>query len=1019
MKDHFRYKITDRLGEIFTQPLGANEFSIEWSRDADAGKRIYTEEFGGEIMFKDEAYQRMLRIERSMYRCENQIVTIDRKCVDENGVETYKIWFNGIISLNSGEWDLDKCTVKLKFEQNKIERCFEDNKAKTFDFFQHGLARYNVKTYDDYNLVFESLECNRFTPITQPSPTSPNFCGTGTPEAGNWVKVNERSGSSPLGSSQFTRWMRKVYTRSCTAPAPSDTAILIQDTCLGSFGNRKYADKVNTFNCRYTYFEAGDEIGSIYNCEVVGETSDLTNIPNGVKLNEAIVAIVLEYCPTITVKSDFFQINPENANTINYVTNTLSKVNNIMMFQKSDVKRPNAVNRATKLEWTFEKLMESLKFMFNVDWRIENGKFVIEHVSFYTKEMGIDATDKKYEKFLKGKRKYTYKNDEIPEREEWIYKEASYGDFVGRPILYSDCQTAGSKKIVKSYALTDVTTDLEFILQNPDSESEYVEDAGVVFLATRQNQIGEYYVLQEAGILDAGKLNNTLSNALLQRDYQKYDRPLQRGNMNGVNTEFYSVIPTKQGEAFMIPLDCNTEFDPDDIVRTHLGYGTVDKAVFNFKSCMLELTLLYNAFEDLEQNTAPIAQSKVLTMIKNNTLQINVKDSATDEDINKLTTHIVNPPLNGTATVLDNGDILFTPNLDYTGNVGFTYYLLDEWGVKSNNALITITIKEPNQPPTANDDFYIGKKNTLLVVNNINGVLANDTDDTGSLTVSNFDSTTANGGDVSMNTNGSFTYMPPVDFEGVDTFNYTARDQDFLTDAAVVHITVKDDNKPIARPDSYTTRRNFALNVTGTTILPKLTSNDYTLSGNNQNFTTTPEVKATTQGGSVTINGDGTFTFTPASNFIGIDSFDYTVLNAFGSDVGTVLINIIEPIYVRLVKENNKFKAIPIICDGFQSIGGSETTEDIVLYFYENSQGTIPKNVTGLNLKALVNEGTKPYNSNNYTYQSFTTNILTGTKTIIRPDQITQSVYYNCLGVTTGGVTKTFNLLANAMYIII
>lgn len=1019
MQDHFRYKITDRLGEIFTQPLGANDFSIEWSKDTDAGKRVYAEEFGGEITFKDEAFQRLLRIEKSVYRCEYQNITIDRKCIDENGVETYKSWFNGVISLNSGEWDLDKCTVRIKFEQNKIEKCFEDNKSKTFDFFQAGIPRQNVDTQDNYNVEYEEIEC-----VQNEAPngaiTGSIFCATGTPEEGNWTMFYQRIANSELGTRIETKWIRKIYTRSCTDPSPSETAILIQDNCFGSSGNRKYADLVTTFNCKSTLFDTQIEQGSEYTCEVLGtEHNDIKTIPNGITLNEAIQAIVFEYCPDITVKSDFLQINPENPNTINYVTNTTTKVDKIMLFQKSDVKRPNALNRATKLEWTFEKLMEALKFMFNIEWRIENDQFVIEHVSFFTKKMGIDATDNKYEKYLKGKRKYTYKNEDIPEREEWIFKEASNSDFVGRPILYNDCQTEGSKKITKSYALQDVTTDVEFVLQNPDSESEYVEDAGIVFIATKLNGAGKYYILQEAGILDGSKLNNTLSNALLQRDYHKYERPLPRGIMNGEQTSFYSVKNTKQGEAFSIPLDCKTNFDPDDIVKTHLGYGEVDKAVFNFKSCMLELTLLYNAFEDLEQNTAPIAQSKVLTIIKNNSIQIDVKDNATDEDINKLTTHIVNNPSNGTVTVLGNGDILFEPNLDYIGNVAFTYYLLDEWGVKSNNALITITVKEPDQPPVANDDFYIGAKDVILNINETNGVLANDTTDAGVLTVSNYDSTTANGGDVSMNTNGSFTYTPPAGFEGTDTFNYTAINENLLTDAAVVSITVLDQDKPITRPDNYITRRNFALSA-GTGILPKLTANDYTLSGNNENFTTDPETKATTQGGSVTINNDGTFTYTPAFNFIGIDSFEYTAINAYGTATGTATVNVIEPIYIRLVKENKKFKSIPIYCgDNFPTIGGSETTEDIALYFYENSQGLILKDVTGLNLRALVNEGTKPYDSNDYIYQSFITDVLTGTKTIIRADQITQSTYNNCNREITGGVTKTFNLLDSAAYIII
>lgn len=1019
MQDHFRYKITDRLGEIFTQPLGANDFTIEWSKDTDAGKRVYTEEFGGEIMFKGEAFQRLLRTEKSIYRCENQNVTIDRKCIDENGVETYKNWFNGVISLNSGEWDLDKCTVKIKFEQNKIEKCFEDNKSKTFDFFKAGLSRYNVDTQDNYNVEFEELICTRNTPPNG-TPSGTLFCGTGTPEAGNWTETYRRVSINDLGTFEEVRWSRKVYTRSCIDVAPSETAILIQDNCLGIFGNRKYADLVTTFNCKYIPFNTEIEQGYLYTCEVVGsELSDIKTIPNGVFLNDAIQAIVLEYCPEITVKSDFLQINPENPSSINYVTNTTTKVDKIMLFQKSDVKRPNALNKATKLEWTFEKLMEALKFMFNLDWRIENDQFVIEHVSFFNKKFGIDATEKKYEKFLKGKRKYTYKNEDIPEREEWIFKEASYGDFVGRPILYNYCQTEGSKKIIKSYALQDVTTDVEFVLQNPDSESEYVEDAGIVFIATKLNGAGKYYILQEAGILDGSKLNNTLSNAILQRDYQKYERPLPRGIMNGIQTNFYSVKNTKQGEVFTIPLDCKTNFDPDDLIKTHLGYGEVDKAVFNFKTCMLELTLLYNSFEDLEENTAPVATNKVLSMIKNNTLEINVRANGTDENLDRTTTHLLNQPSNGTAQVLSNGNILFTPNNDYVGNVAFTYYLVDEWSVKSNNALITITIKEPNQPPVANDDFYIGKKDNILTVNATNGVLANDTDDTGNLTVSNYDSTTANGGIVVMNPNGSFTYTPPVNFEGIDTFNYTALDEQLLTGSAVVHITVIDQNKPITRPDNYVTRKNFALTATGTQTLPKLTANDYTLSGNNQNFTTNPETKTTTQGGSVTINNDGTFTYTPAFNFTGVDSFDYTAINAYGSATGIATINVIEPIYIKLVKENSKFVSNPIICDGFPSVGGGETKEDIVLYFYQNSQGTIPKDVTGLNLKARINEGTKLYNNSNYTYQEFSTNVLNGTKAIIRPEQITNSNYYNCSGITTGGVTKTFNLLSSPMYVII
>src|SRR5690606_27786527 len=133
------------------------------------------------------------------------------------------------------------------------------------------------------------------------------------------------------------------------------------------------------------------------------------------------------------IKSDFFQINPENPSTVNYVTNAPSKVMNVMVFQKSDIKRPGAGASASRAEWTWEKLMQTLKFMFNVEWRIVGNQFVVEHVSWFGKNIGFDLTLSKYKKYLVGSRRYTYKNEDIPRQERWLWKEQTYGgDFPGQ-----------------------------------------------------------------------------------------------------------------------------------------------------------------------------------------------------------------------------------------------------------------------------------------------------------------------------------------------------------------------------------------------------------------------------------------------------------------------------------------------------------------------------------------------------------------------------------------------------------
>src|SRR5260370_19837499 len=49
---------------------------------------------------------------------------------------------------------------------------------------------------------------------------------------------------------------------------------------------------------------------------------------------------------------------------------------------------------------------------------------------------------------------------------------------------------------------------------------------------------------------------------------------------------------------------------------------------------------------------------------------------------------------------------------------------------------------------------------------------------------------------------------------------------------------------------------------------------------------------ASTQGGTVTVNADGSFTYNPPANFTGADTFTYTLQNVTGTSVGTVTINV-------------------------------------------------------------------------------------------------------------------------------
>ncbi len=95
------------------------------------------------------------------------------------------------------------------------------------------------------------------------------------------------------------------------------------------------------------------------------------------------------------------------------------------------------------------------------------------------------------------------------------------------------------------------------------------------------------------------------------------------------------------------------------------------------------------------------------------------------------------------------------------------------------------------------------------------------------------------------------------------------------------------DSAPVANPDSYSTLMDTVLTVPAAT---GVLSND---TGPGLVVTTQTNA-ATTQGGTVTVNADGSFTYTPATGFVSppSDTFDYTITNAAGTATATVTISV-------------------------------------------------------------------------------------------------------------------------------
>lgn len=284
-----------------------------------------------------------------------------------------------------------------------------------------------------------------------------------------------------------------------------------------------------------------------------------------------------------------------------------------------------------------------------------------------------------------------------------------------------------------------------------------------------------------------------------------------------------------------------------------------------------------------EVNDGPVANDDSYAGNEDAPVTGNVLDNDADEDGDTLSAvaGIVTTAQGGTVTLNADGTFSYAGAVNFNGADGFDYTTIDGNGGLAT-AHVDLAIAAVNDGPVAQDDAFEGNEDTVITGN----VLANDTDVDGdalSVTAANF--TTANGGTVTLNANGTFSYSGAANFNGGDSFNYTARDTSGATSTATVLLSISAVNDaPVANNDVFNGLRNGS--VTGNVL-----GNDTDIDGDT--LSAQAGTYATQQGGTVVLNTDGSFTYTPADNFYGADSFDYTTLDSQGgSDTATMAFSI-------------------------------------------------------------------------------------------------------------------------------
>ncbi|NTS75633.1 tandem-95 repeat protein [Catenovulum sp. SM1970] len=295
-------------------------------------------------------------------------------------------------------------------------------------------------------------------------------------------------------------------------------------------------------------------------------------------------------------------------------------------------------------------------------------------------------------------------------------------------------------------------------------------------------------------------------------------------------------------------------------------------------------------------NDDPVANNDAVTTDEDTAIDINASTLLSndfDSEDDTLTVTGVSNPSNGTV-VLNNGVVTFTPAENFNGVASFDYSISDGNG-GVNTATVTVNVTAVNDKPDAVDDTITVNEGASVSGN----ILSNDSDlenDALSITqINGSDITFTNnsysfnvtGGTVTLQSNGDYTFAhdgsePPL----VDaSFTYTVSDGNGGVDTATVTLDVavlNDD--PVANNDSVTTDEDTAIDINVSTLL----SNDTDTDGG----TLTVTGVSSPSNGTVVLN-NGVVTFTPAENFNGVASFDYSVSDGNGGvDTATVTVNV-------------------------------------------------------------------------------------------------------------------------------
>ncbi|ENO1794323.1 tandem-95 repeat protein, partial [Vibrio alginolyticus] len=275
-------------------------------------------------------------------------------------------------------------------------------------------------------------------------------------------------------------------------------------------------------------------------------------------------------------------------------------------------------------------------------------------------------------------------------------------------------------------------------------------------------------------------------------------------------------------------------------------------------------------------NDAPVAKDDTAVTDEDTPVTIDVLPNDTDVDGDKLSIQSASVPSEqGTVEIVD-GKLVFTPAENFHGDAEITYTITD--GALTDQATVNVTVNAVNDTPVVESniaDQTLAEDFTLYSID-LNSAFSDVDNADGELTFS----VSGNSNIQVAIVNGIATFTPTADWNGSEALTFTATDPSGESVSQTVNFTVA----PVA--DIVADKATV---VEDTPTIIKVLDND-TFEGDDK--VVSLDTNNGPANGTVSVNSDGSVTYTPNDNYHGADSFTYIVTSGGVSESTTVNVDV-------------------------------------------------------------------------------------------------------------------------------